>query len=483
MLQASGIDFGDASRCCAPTAPSSSRSSQAANRSGLRLTPINWHLTGGRGGVRRRGLRRQGVLRRCPVRRRCTGCGRRGEADARAVDRRRDRGVHRPRGAARRLLNRRPAGCPARHGDDVHLGHDRPAQGRAARDHRHDERRPRWRRPSGCVTPRASARQGRLADHRPALPRGSAAVRTQHAAGVRYDGRADGWLGRRADARSSSSSTRSPTCTWCRRCSTGCCRCRPKYGRATTSPRCGRSGTAQRHARSRSEAGDDRVAGPDRLGVLRRDRGTGARSSTRTSGSPGRALSAARRRVGAVCRRRRRPRVPAGSGTSTSRRLPLDASATTVTETKTAERLPRATYYTTSATSDFSTPTGGCFSPTEAANLIISGGVNIYPAEIESVLTHSPVRRRCRRHRRTERGMGRGGQGSRRGAARTTGDDELAAELITFARERMAGYKVPRSVDLLSGCRGRTTASSTSARSGMRIGRPTNRSDDARFGR
>ena len=35
---------------CAPTGPSSSRCSYAANRAGLRLTPINWHLTGDEAG-------------------------------------------------------------------------------------------------------------------------------------------------------------------------------------------------------------------------------------------------------------------------------------------------------------------------------------------------------------------------------------------------------------------------------------------------
>ena len=76
------------------------------------------------------------------------------------------------------------------------------------------------------------------------------------------------------------------------------------------------------------------------------------------------------------------------------------------------------------------------------AETIISGGVNIYPQEIDSELMKHPGRGRRVHGRRAERRMGRGSE--ERGAARTTGQvgsPELAAELIAFARSRLPDSK------------------------------------------
>jgi long-chain acyl-CoA synthetase len=90
---------------------------------------------------------------------------------------------------------------------------------------------------------------------------------------------------------------------------------------------------------------------------------------------------------------------------------------------------------------------GYLFLTDRSADLIISGGVNIYPAEVDAVLlTHPAV-----------------------GDAATIGvpdeewgervlsvvelhdgvspSDELAAELITWCRDRLAHFKCPRAVD------------------------------------
>jgi len=55
-------------------------------------------------------------------------------------------------------------------------------------------------------------------------------------------------------------------------------------------------------------------------------------------------------------------------------------------------------------------------------------------------------RGRHRRDRRTRRALGRSRQGCRR---EKTAADVTAGELIGWARERIAGYKLPKSVDFI----------------------------------
>jgi long-chain acyl-CoA synthetase len=92
---------------------------------------------------------------------------------------------------------------------------------------------------------------------------------------------------------------------------------------------------------------------------------------------------------------------------------------------------------------------GWLFLTDRSANLIISGGVNIYPAEIESVLiTHPSVGDVAVIGVPSEE-WGEEVKAVIEVQPGLAGSDELAAELITFARERMAGYKVPRTVDFV----------------------------------
>ena len=59
--------------------------------------------------------------------------------------------------------------------------------------------------------------------------------------------------------------------------------------------------------------------------------------------------------------------------------------------TRRRPRAPTAATTTPSATSATSTTDGWLFLTDRSANLIISGGVNIYPAEIEAVLITHPA--------------------------------------------------------------------------------------------
>ena len=78
-------------------------------------------------------------------------------------------------------------------------------------------------------------------------------------------------------------------------------------------------------------------------------------------------------------------------------------------------------------------------------DMIVSGGENIYPAEVENVLMSHPAVADVRRDRRAERQLGRDAQGHGRAAA--PGRASTEAELIAFCRERARRYKCPTSVE------------------------------------
>ena len=82
-----------------------------------------------------------------------------------------------------------------------------------------------------------------------------------------------------------------------------------------------------------------------------------------------------------------------------------------------------------------------------AANMIISGGVNIYPAEIEQELIDHPAVADVAVFGIPDDEWGEQVKAAVELAAGFEPSDELEAELLTFARSALAGYKVPRSVD------------------------------------
>jgi long-chain acyl-CoA synthetase len=80
-------------------------------------------------------------------------------------------------------------------------------------------------------------------------------------------------------------------------------------------------------------------------------------------------------------------------------------------------------------------------------DLIIAGGVNIYPAEIEGVLQGHPAVRDVAVFGVPHEEYGEEVKAAVELEDGAEASDALAAELQAFCRERLAGYKVPRSID------------------------------------
>ena len=79
-------------------------------------------------------------------------------------------------------------------------------------------------------------------------------------------------------------------------------------------------------------------------------------------------------------------------------------------------------------------------------DMIVSGGENIYPAEVESALFGHPAVADV-----AVIGVpdARWGEAVKALVVRTPGVEVTAEELITFARARIAGYKLPKSIDFV----------------------------------
>jgi long-chain acyl-CoA synthetase len=90
---------------------------------------------------------------------------------------------------------------------------------------------------------------------------------------------------------------------------------------------------------------------------------------------------------------------------------------------------------------------GYVFLSDRAANMIISGGVNIYPAEIEQVLIDHPAVADVAVFGIPDDEWGEQVKAAVELVKGTAPSPALADELLAFARARLAGYKVPRSLD------------------------------------
>jgi fatty-acyl-CoA synthase len=81
--------------------------------------------------------------------------------------------------------------------------------------------------------------------------------------------------------------------------------------------------------------------------------------------------------------------------------------------------------------------------------MIISGGVNIYPREIEDVLVLHPAVTDVAVIGVPDEEMGEAVLAVVQPAEGRTPSDQLRAELIDYTRERLAHYKCPTSVDFV----------------------------------
>lgn len=92
---------------------------------------------------------------------------------------------------------------------------------------------------------------------------------------------------------------------------------------------------------------------------------------------------------------------------------------------------------------------GYLFLADRAIDMIISGGVNIYPAEIEGVLITHPAVRDVAVFGVPDAEFGEQVKAAVELEEGHEPSDALAEELVAFSRRSLAGYKAPRSVDFL----------------------------------
>ncbi|HEY5334567.1 MAG TPA: AMP-binding protein, partial [Mycobacteriales bacterium] len=92
---------------------------------------------------------------------------------------------------------------------------------------------------------------------------------------------------------------------------------------------------------------------------------------------------------------------------------------------------------------------GWLFLTDRKAFMIISGGVNIYPQEVENVLALHPAITDVAVIGVPDEEMGERVLAVVQPAPGVTGSPELAEEILAFTRERLARYKCPRAVDFV----------------------------------
>lgn len=92
---------------------------------------------------------------------------------------------------------------------------------------------------------------------------------------------------------------------------------------------------------------------------------------------------------------------------------------------------------------------GNLFLRDRMVDMIIAGGVNIYPAEIESVLLQHPAVGDCAVFGIPNEDFGEEIHAVIQPTADSTAGPELAADILDFCRDQLAKFKTPRSIDFL----------------------------------
>jgi long-chain acyl-CoA synthetase len=141
-----------------------------------------------------------------------------------------------------------------------------------------------------------------------------------------------------------------------------------------------------------------------------------------------------------------RPRGPGEEGDLYARHARADFFAYHGDPQKTAEAFLDP-YTHTLGDVGFVDAEGYVFLSDRKANMIISGGVNIYPAEIEAVLQEHPAVADAGVFGIPDEEWGEQVKAAVELAPDRSPSGALEAELLAFARTRLAGYKVPRSID------------------------------------
>lgn len=93
---------------------------------------------------------------------------------------------------------------------------------------------------------------------------------------------------------------------------------------------------------------------------------------------------------------------------------------------------------------------GYLFLTDRMAHMIISGGENVYPVEVENALHEHPAVRDAGVVGRPDDDLGQRVTAFIELSPGFTASDELAQELVAFCRTRLAGYKCPRAIEFRS---------------------------------